>query len=89
MPRANGFSKNTKVAEVSLLAPPQTGEEATEMTSSSRRDIRFGADDAAMDFSVSAKRLKRSGEPSVGFRPVEGNRTKESVAADPFAEPLD
>jgi hypothetical protein len=41
-----------------------------------------------MDFSVSAKRLKRSGEPNFGIRPMEGERMKLAEPADPFDEPL-
>jgi hypothetical protein len=45
-----------------------------------------------MDFSVSAKRFKRSGEPNFGIRPMEGERMKLAEPAelvDPFDEPLE
>lgn len=93
MPRANGFRKNMGVAEVPLLVPPQTDDQATEIIPFRMRDIRFGAveagADAAMDFSVTAKKFKRSGKPNFRTRPIEGERMNLAEPDDPFDEPLD
>jgi hypothetical protein len=40
------------------------------------------------DRSVSDKQVGRSGEPSFGIRPMEGERMKLTEPADPFDEPL-
>ena len=40
MPRANGFRKNMRVAEVPLFVLPQAGEQAAEKISYPMRDIR-------------------------------------------------
>ncbi|MFN6016614.1 MAG: hypothetical protein ACK49N_03480 [Verrucomicrobiota bacterium] len=91
-PRMNGFRKNTRHMEAPLFGHSQSEEDSSELTSSRMRNIRFGsAEDsnfATMDFSVSAKRFKRSGEPSFGIRPMNGERMKLAEPADPFEEPL-
>jgi hypothetical protein len=91
-PRMNGFRKNTRHMVVPLFDHSKSEEDSPELTSSRMRNIRFGsAEDsnlATMDFSVSAKRFKRSGEPNFGIRPMEGERMKLAEPADPFEEPL-
>jgi hypothetical protein len=91
-PRVNGIRKNKRHMEVPLFDHSKSEEELLELTASRMRNIRFGsAEDsnlAPMDFPVSAKRFKRSGDPSFGIRPVEGERMKITEPADPFDEPL-
>lgn len=91
-PRINSFRKHTRHMEVSFFGCSKTEEDSSALTSSRMRNIRFGSAEASnfatMDFSVSAKRFKRSGEPSFGIRPMEGERIKLAEPVDPFDEPL-
>lgn len=91
-PRMNGFRKNTRHIELPFFDHSKSEEDSPELSSSRMRNIRFGSAEssnfASMDFSVSAKRFKRSGDPSFGIRPMNGERMKLAEPADPFDEPL-